>query len=254
MAFWKKQARSLQGGLLPTHQQATLAISGNGFFELREPETERRLYTRLGLFGWSADGCLEASNGWRVQGYNPGTASHGDVRLWGDGGKAAIEAYSIDSEGNLFVRHIDGTEWLQAQVLLAPFHDILDLEEVLPYHFSYHDFQTRFSLMVPGKGMTGRIQSGAIEALWEVGADVPDSLPDSGALLSTWGTAGRNVEIDFRSRLGVPDSGSPGPIGFNSPPRRPHLYTFGPAEFGQFSILPSGTTSEAGFFRLRLVD
>lgn len=60
-----------QGAIEITNKTTDLAISGNGFFILRDGETIAEFYTRDGSFEIDSDGNLVAgSNGFRVQGWN----------------------------------------------------------------------------------------------------------------------------------------------------------------------------------------
>ncbi|MTI86002.1 MAG: flagellar hook-basal body complex protein [Firmicutes bacterium] len=62
-----------QGSLQPTGRTLDLAISGNGFFKVKD-EADQEFYTRVGVFNIASDGSLVNSNGYTVAGQTWETA------------------------------------------------------------------------------------------------------------------------------------------------------------------------------------
>lgn len=58
-----------QGSLESTNSVTDLAIDGNGFFKVRQPNTEQMYYTRAGDFYFNADRQLQNPEGLRLQGW-----------------------------------------------------------------------------------------------------------------------------------------------------------------------------------------
>jgi len=117
-----------QGAINPTGVQTDLAISGNGFFEVRDPVSGATYVTRAGNFQVDANNYLVTSDGYRVQGYtDPGLTTVGDIKI--DNGSlpstsdptATMTSYSIDSLGKITVGLSDGTEYIRGQVLMQNF-------------------------------------------------------------------------------------------------------------------------------------
>lgn len=72
----------LQGGLTRTGSDTDLAITGNGFFAVRDTLNNVQYVTRDGSFHLDSDGYLLNSAGMRVQGFSdPGLATRGDIKV-----------------------------------------------------------------------------------------------------------------------------------------------------------------------------
>jgi flagellar hook protein FlgE len=119
-----------QGSLAFTGVQTDLAVSGEGFFMVRDTQTDLQYATRAGDFRLDASGYLVTNAGLRLQGFSDsGLATRGDLRIDGDGRPegaspdATVVAFNIDSEGRINVRLSDGTEFMRGQVLLQRFQD-----------------------------------------------------------------------------------------------------------------------------------
>src|SRR5580692_10916064 len=71
-----------QGAINPTGVQTDMAISGNGFFVVKDPIGGSEFVTRAGDFQMDSNGYLVTPGGMRVQGYtNPGKTTLGDVKI-----------------------------------------------------------------------------------------------------------------------------------------------------------------------------
>jgi flagellar hook protein FlgE len=67
-----------QGNLENASESTNVAIQGNGFFIVKDPNSGGNAYTRAGKFSFNADGALVSPDGWTVQGYtakNPATGA-----------------------------------------------------------------------------------------------------------------------------------------------------------------------------------
>jgi flagellar hook protein FlgE len=124
-----RQTRSLfpQGPIVFDDISSHVAISGRGFFALRNPVDDTTCVTRLGAFQLDGNGYLVASNGFRVQGYNdPALSTLGDVRIDTAGSpdpQAQVLAYTIGLQGQIEVILQDETSFVRGQLLLQSFRD-----------------------------------------------------------------------------------------------------------------------------------
>lgn len=172
-----------QGAISPTGVQTDLAISGDGFFVVRDPATVpgTQYVTRAGDFRIDSHGYLITNQGFRVQGYNnTGVATTdltniGDIQI--DKGtppttltpaadpNASISSYSIDNEGVISVRLSDGSQYIRGQVLLQKFSDPQELmkEGGNLYSGLANAAPVASVPQAPGTSGLGSIQSGSLE-------------------------------------------------------------------------------------------
>ncbi len=96
-----------QGSLQTTGNQTDLAISGDGFFVLRQGD--KRYYTRSGSFGLDRDGNLvNPANGLKVQGWRATRGENGEMRVTpgGDTEDIVVPVYSkVDARATTDVRY-----------------------------------------------------------------------------------------------------------------------------------------------------
>ena len=115
-----------QGALNRTDIQTDLAISGEGFFIVRDPRTQEEFATRAGDFRLDENNYLITNNGLRVQG--SGLNGLGDIQIDGAGppstaaDDAKFASFSIDREGEITVRLTDNTEYVRGKILLQRFN------------------------------------------------------------------------------------------------------------------------------------
>jgi len=112
-----------QGAIARTGSFTDLAISGQGFFVVRNAASNAQYLTRDGAFQLDANGYLVTSTGLRLQGYaDAGLTTVGDLRIDNSGAPggstAAVASFTIDTQGYIRVRLTDGTEFVRGQVLL----------------------------------------------------------------------------------------------------------------------------------------
>ncbi|MGA4578870.1 flagellar hook-basal body protein [Limisphaera sp. VF-2] len=128
-----------QGAIARTGVPTDLAISGPGFFVVRDPNSNAQYLTRDGAFQLDASGYLVTSSGLRLQGYaDKDLKERGDLIIDptgapessnegqegnGDSSESknqvrGVASFTIDTQGYIRVRLTDGTEFVRGQVLL----------------------------------------------------------------------------------------------------------------------------------------
>jgi flagellar hook protein FlgE len=115
-----------QGTINATGYSSDLAISGNGFFLVKNPESGNTYATRAGDFHVDTGGYLVTSEGDRVQGYSDaGLTTLGDLKIDNagapGGSTSAVKSFDFDNKGDLVVSLQDGTQFTRGQVLLQNF-------------------------------------------------------------------------------------------------------------------------------------
>ncbi|MBI2946329.1 MAG: hypothetical protein HYY23_01700 [Verrucomicrobia bacterium] len=158
-----------------------LAISGDGFFSVKDVVTAELFVTRKGNFRVDANGFLVTRQGLRVQGFNSppngtdysGADPIGDIKL--DKGLlpasllphaavAGIQNVSIGSSGKINILLNDGTQYVRGQILLQNFGNPFALEPLKDG--LYTNLEAALPLPRPGepdKQQLGRVESGALE-------------------------------------------------------------------------------------------
>lgn len=238
LALWRKQLMGLQGPVMRMPGTDFLAISGPGYFVLRQPESGQLIITRLGFFTWSADGYLESISGGRVQAFAPEGGELIDLRL-PTLAYNPITAHDINLEGVLTARHVDGLMSTLGQIALAPGWQVLDLVEVGAYHYAAPwEPGTTALVSPPMSSGFGSVASQAIEELWENSRTLPEALPESGLHVGTWGGAGRQMFLEFTEDVTQWPAAN---TGWN------HRMEFPAAGY---RLLPDSPFGANGFFRL----
>ena len=118
------------GSTASTGVETDLAISGEGFFVVRDTVNDKEYATRAGDFRVSEAGYLVTNSGLRVQGYNDaGLTTRGDILIDTAGlpatsdPTATVDGYSIDGTGSITVKLSDNTEFVRGQILLQKFQN-----------------------------------------------------------------------------------------------------------------------------------
>ncbi|MFM1770089.1 MAG: hypothetical protein RJA22_2618 [Verrucomicrobiota bacterium] len=121
-----------QGAISRTGLTTDLAISGDGFFIVRDPVSLSEFATRAGDFRLDANGYLTSNTGLRIQGFSDsGLATPGDVRIHDDpatrpagvSATADFASFSIASDGKIKIRLSNGEEYTRGQILMQRFND-----------------------------------------------------------------------------------------------------------------------------------
>ncbi|HTS18849.1 MAG TPA: flagellar hook-basal body complex protein [Verrucomicrobiae bacterium] len=118
-----------QGAINPTGVATDLAISGNGFFVVKDAISGAEFVTRAGDFQLDASGYLVTPGGLRVQGYtDPSLTTLGDIKIDASNmpaADAAVDAtmtsYAIDQQGRVDITLSDGTTYVTGQILMQNF-------------------------------------------------------------------------------------------------------------------------------------
>jgi flagellar hook protein FlgE len=117
-----------QGAINPTGVQTDLAVSGNGFFVVRDPTSGTEYVTRAGDFHLDTNNYLVTPGGLRVQGYtDPSLTTLGDIKI--DASQmpttaatgSTMTSFAIDQQGKVNITLSDGTTYINGQVLMQNF-------------------------------------------------------------------------------------------------------------------------------------
>jgi flagellar hook protein FlgE len=160
-----------QGSLTTTGQQNHLAISGNGFFQVKDSVSGAVYATRVGAFSVDPNGYLVTSTGERVQGYTDTTlATIGDIKIDATGAPstsstASYVGFSVDGQGKINVKLSDGNSFVRGEVLLQSYNDpgkLVSEGDNLFSNLTGAGPQTTTAAAPKTNGL-GNIQSGALE-------------------------------------------------------------------------------------------
>lgn len=116
-----------QGSINPTGKDNDLAISGNGFFLVRDPISGASYATRAGDFSLDGSGYLITNQGMRVQGYSDsGLTTVGDILIDNNNGAtptptSGVKKWTFGADGKIGVVLSDGTTFTRGQILLQNF-------------------------------------------------------------------------------------------------------------------------------------
>ena len=171
-----------QGAVSRTGVLTDLAISGDGFFIVRDPVTGSQYATRSGDFRLDESGFLITNRGFRVQGFTDAVAAQAGLQTYGDiqinkgtppvltppvDPAATITSYSINREGVVTVRLSDNSQYIRGQVLLQGF---LDPQGLMKEGGNLYSGMANAgpvgaggAPVSPGTNGLGRIESGALE-------------------------------------------------------------------------------------------
>jgi flagellar hook protein FlgE len=149
---------------------SNLAINGNGFFVVQDPNTGSQYVTQDGTFTMNLNGNLVDSAGMELVGYSDtGLSKVAPVVINAAGidttnPSATMTGYTINSQGIITVNMSDGTSGTRGQVLLQSFTDPQALTSV--GNNLYSNMVNAGGLTAPaapGSSSLGAIQSGALE-------------------------------------------------------------------------------------------
>ncbi|HMJ92311.1 MAG TPA: flagellar hook-basal body complex protein [Candidatus Acidoferrum sp.] len=160
-----------QGSITRTGLPTDLAVSGQGFFTVRDAVNGATYATRAGDFRIDSNGYIVTNAGLRVQGFSDSALSaRGDIQINATGAPstaapgATVASYSFDQQGRVNVRLSDGTEFIRGQILLQNFTDPQAL--VKEGNNLYSGLAAAGALAnpdVPGTLGLGRVEAGALE-------------------------------------------------------------------------------------------
>jgi flagellar hook protein FlgE len=165
-----------QGALARTGVGTDLALTGNGFFVVRDTISGNEYVTRAGDFRVDESGYVVTNTGLRVQGYNDAAlTTMGDLLIDTTGMPATSDptstlvSFAIDVEGKINVNLSDGSQFVRGQILLQNFSDPQGLMK--EGNNLYSGIGAAGPLggasnptpAPPGTNGLGKIQSGALE-------------------------------------------------------------------------------------------
>ncbi len=164
-----------QGEINTTGIASDLAVSGSGFFIVKDPNSGATYATRDGEFRWDSNGYLVNAEGDRVQGLTGGSsgtapATVGDIKLGTPPTGTQLQSVAIDSSGRVTESYSDGSSAETNQTLLQNYSDPSALAN------AGNNLYTGMANAGPIGGLTltaanntpdtlglGQIQSGALE-------------------------------------------------------------------------------------------
>ena len=165
------QTQFTQGAISTTNSPTDMAISGQGFFTVRDTATNLTYATRAGDFRLDSSGYLVTSQGLRLQGYNDaGLTTGGDLKVDSTGAPAtatpgaSVASFNIDALGKISVRLTDGTDFVRAQVLLQNFQNPTALtKEGNNLYGNTLQAGPLATSAAPGSSGLGKLQASALE-------------------------------------------------------------------------------------------
>lgn len=202
----KQWTLRLQGALSETGNPTDLAVSGVGWFVVRDPASDSKWVTRVGHFQLNDEGYLVTKGGYRLQGFSgPDLKFRGDVRINAEGRPAAFDStatltgFSITRQGRLNVRLSDGSEYVRGQITLQTFREEFALRSIGDGLFAGWEAAIPDRNEAPGSLATGTLQSGALESP-EFASEIAGTNPHGFRLLIS-GEPGARAVIERSSNL-----------------------------------------------------
>jgi len=157
-----------QGAVISTGVTSDLAISGNGFFVVKDPVSSAQYVTQDGSFLTDPNGYLVTAGGQQVQGYSDaGLSTIGAIKIDNTGAPGGntspVSSFAVNSQGMVNVTLADGTTFTRGQILIQTFQDPQALVSQSGNLFSNQANAGGGPVSVPGQNGTGTIQSGYLE-------------------------------------------------------------------------------------------
>jgi flagellar hook protein FlgE len=168
------QNLNTQGTITRTGVDTDLAVSGQGFFVVRDTVSSANYATRAGDFRTDGNGYLVTPSGHRLQGYSDsGLSTVGDLkvdaagRLDANNKPLSVSSFNFGSDGRLTVHLSDGSSVIRGQVLLQSFKDPAALVKQGGNLYSGLDVAGQLDWSsgagVPSSTGPGTIQAGSLE-------------------------------------------------------------------------------------------
>lgn len=140
-----------------------LAISGQGFFVVRNATTGEEFATRVGHFHVDDNNYLVTETGERVQGFTDGT-NKGDIKL-DPAPDTKVTSYTIGEDGSVSVKLDDNTSASRGQILLQNFRSPQALrKEGNNLYSGLADANPMATAAAPKTSGLGLLKSGQLEA------------------------------------------------------------------------------------------
>ncbi len=238
-----------------------LAITGAGFFIVRDPQSNRYAVTRLGEFEWTAEGTLETRPGWRIQGVAiEESGQPRDIEIPRSALADSEARIVVDREGQVWVSLGTGEARVVSRVILARMRDPTTLNPIgaLGYDWPHAeppgpDSGLRWGY--PGSNGLGSIQMGALELLFDSGEDLPSLDGRQGTQVDLFGMQERTAVVERSDDLVSWKpwaSFSGGRQGFDL--NESWTLPDGALRFGQSVFDMNGDAGTGRFYRLRILD
>ncbi len=164
------------GAPTETGVDTDFAILGDGFFTVKEPESDTLMATRAGNFRVDSQGFLTTSSGHRIQGYIDADGQiTGDLKLDDDpvnrpagvNQAAAFSGFRFGADGTIYAQLDDGSEYVRGQILLQAFQNPQALAKVGDNLYTNLDQAGPLGDnpigIAPGSEGTGPLRNGALE-------------------------------------------------------------------------------------------
>jgi len=162
-----------QGALQSTGVSTDMAISGSGYFIVKDPASGAQYATRDGEFHFDSNGYLVNQQGFQVQGLTGGSngtapGTLGPIKLGTPPTGTSLESAAIDTQGNVVESYSDGSSATTNEVLLQSYSNPAQL--ISQGNNLYSNLSAAGPLTTtlgagnaPGQGGLGSVQSGSIE-------------------------------------------------------------------------------------------
>ena len=159
------------GAIEQTGRSLDIAIDGDGFFAMRNPESGQVQFTRNGNFQIDATGNVTDFAGKTLQMFdvdatgaviNPGTTVDAVVPIT-NGAGADLSSIQVEKNGNIMAAYSDGTTTTVGRVALATFVAPTGLQPVGSTNWEATGFSGTPSYELPGNGRNGQLLAGALE-------------------------------------------------------------------------------------------
>lgn len=152
-----------QGALQDTGRGTDLAINGEGFFVVEDGEGGERSFTRHGAFSIDEEGSLVDSAGRLVLDENEDPVNIYEDAAGTDIDPADLRSFSIGDDGTITGVDSAGDAVDLGQIALATFANPEGLERVGGSQYVPTENSGEAVLGVPGDGVGGSLQAGALE-------------------------------------------------------------------------------------------
>ena len=161
-----------QGTINSTGVASDMAISGQGFFVVKDTGSSADYITRDGTFHVDSTGYLVNDNGLRVQGYSDSALSTvGDLKIDATGAPstaasgATVKSYSVGTDGKITVTLSDNTTFVRGQVLLQNVNDTSALVKCGDNLYSNYAAGGALSTpAAPGTNGLGSVEGNSLES------------------------------------------------------------------------------------------